>query len=158
VFTTKSQDAYDQYGRETSATDADGNATTTAYTPASGAEPTSQAVTDPMGLVTTTTYDPARDLALTATSPAGLVTTEKYDALGRLTAVWTPGHSAGADPADEAFSYALSTTGPSVITTNTINDTGSSMPSETRCWRGRTASAVSRLRRRRSWCCPPRCP
>ena len=131
VFTMQSKDAYDQFGRVTSATDADGNVTTTAYTPASGAEPTSEAVTDPMGLVTTTTYDPVRDLPLTVTNPAGLVTTEKYDALGRLTSVWTPGHSPAADPADETFSYALSTTGPSVITTNTINDAGTYMPSET---------------------------
>ncbi len=131
VFTAKAQDAYDQYGRTTSATDADGNVTATAYTPAAGAEPVSQTVTDPMKLATTTTYDPVRDLPLTVTSPAGLVTTETYDALGRLTAVWTPGHSTSAQPADETFSYALSTTGPSVITTNTVNDAGSYIPSKT---------------------------
>jgi RHS repeat-associated protein len=130
VFTTESLGAYDQYGRTTSATDADGHVTTTAYTPASGAEPTSQTVTDPMNLTTTTTFDPVRDLPLTVTNPAGLVTTEAYDALGRLASAWTAGHPA-TGPADETFSYALSTTGPSVITTNTINDAGSYIPSET---------------------------
>lgn len=58
----ESESKYDEYGRVLTATDADGNITTTAYTPTTGAEPTSVTVTDPMGLATTTTYDPARDL------------------------------------------------------------------------------------------------
>jgi RHS repeat-associated protein len=130
VFTTESKDGYDAYGRVNSATDADGDTTTTSYTPATGAEPTSQTVTDPMGLVTTTTYDPGRDLPLTVTNPAGWTTTETYDALGRLTAVWTPGH-ATSGPADETFSYDVSNTAPSVVTTNTITDTGGDLPSDT---------------------------
>jgi len=136
VFTVEDQKTYDEYGRVTSQTDADGNTTTTAYTPATGAEPTSVAVTSPAtanapdGLVTTTTYDPLRDLPLTITGPSGGVTTETYDALGRLTAVWTPGHPESSDPADETFSYDVSDTGPSVITTDTITSTGSYNPSE----------------------------
>ena len=59
------------------------------------------------------------------------MTTETYDALGRLTAVWTPGHPAASAPADKKFSYAVSNTGPSVITTNTITTSGSYLPSET---------------------------
>ena len=68
--------AVDEYGRITSSTDGDGRVSATAYTPATGAEPTSQTVTDPMGLTTTTAYDPLRDLPLTVTDPAGYVTTE----------------------------------------------------------------------------------
>ncbi len=137
VFTTKNASAFDEYGRLTSSTDADGNTTTTSYTPATGAEPTSETATTPAtanapnGLVTTTTYDSLRDLPLTVTNPAGGVTTETYDALGRLTAVWTPGHPAASAPADKKFSYAVSNTGPSVITTNTITTSGSYLPSET---------------------------
>jgi RHS repeat-associated protein len=131
-FTTESTASDDAYGRVISQADADGRTTTTAYTPATGAEPTSVAVTDPMGLVTTTTYDPARDLPLTVTNPAGWITAETYDGLGRLTAVWKPGHQEGTVPADETFSYTVSdTTAPSVITTNTINSTGHYLPSET---------------------------
>jgi len=130
VFTTESAATYDEYGRVLTSTDADGHTTTTAYTPATGAEPTSEKVTDPMALVTTTTYDPARDLPLTVTNPADWVTTETYDALGRLTAVWTPGH-ATSGPADDTFSYDVSDTGPTVITTNTINTAGTYLPSET---------------------------
>jgi RHS repeat-associated protein len=131
VFTTESQATYDKYGRTLTSTDADNRTTTTSYTPATGAEPTSKTVTDPMGLVTTTAYDPAREQPLTVTNPAGWVTSETYDALGRLTGVWKPGHPEGSAPADETFSYAVSNTAPSVITTNTINDTGSYTPSET---------------------------
>ncbi len=131
VFTTQSTATYDEYGRVTSATDADNHTTTTSYTPATGAEPTSETVTDPMGLATTTTYDPARDLPLTVTNPAGWVTTETYDALGRLTGVWTPGHPQGTAPADKTFSYTVSDTAASVVTTNTITDTGGYLPSET---------------------------
>ena len=131
VFTTETKASYDEYGRLTSTTDADNRTTTTSYTPATGAEPTSQTVTDPMGLTTTTAYDPARDLPVTVTNPAGWVTSETYDALGRLTAVWTPGHPQASAPADKKFTYQVSDTAPSVITTNTINDTGGYLPSDT---------------------------
>lgn len=129
-FTTQSTDVYDRYGRVTSATDADRRVTTTAYTPATGAEPTSVAVHDPMLLTTTTAYDPVRDLPVTVTDPAGLITSEAYDALGRLTSVWKPGHPAATAPADETFTYKVSATAPSVITTNTITATGGYNPSE----------------------------
>jgi len=130
VFTTESSSLYDEYGRVTSSTDADGNTTATSYSPGTGAEPTSETVTDPIGQVTTTTYDPARDLPLTVTNPAGWITTQTYDALGRQTAVWTPGH-ATSGPADETFSYDVSDTGPTIVTTNTINTAGTYLPSET---------------------------
>ncbi|HEY2505822.1 MAG TPA: RHS repeat-associated core domain-containing protein [Streptosporangiaceae bacterium] len=130
-FTTESTATYDEYGRVLTSTDADNRKTTTAYTPTTGAEPTSVLVTDPMGLATATTYDPTRDLPMTVTNPAGYVTSETYDALGRLTAVWKPGHTQGSAPADETFSYSVSATAPSVITTNTINDTGGYLPAET---------------------------
>jgi RHS repeat-associated protein len=106
---------YDQYGRPLTATDADHRTTTTAYTPATGAEPTSVQVTDPAGLATTTTYDPARDLPLTVTDPAGDQTTKAYDALGRVTSSWTPGNPASG-PAVDTYSYTVTNTTPSVTT------------------------------------------
>jgi RHS repeat-associated protein len=135
VFTPQTEGTFDEYGRALTAKNADAiadgyNATTTAYTPATGAEPTAETVTDPMGLVTTTTYDPARDLPLTVTSPAGDVTTEQYDALGRLTAEWSPGHLISG-PADKTFSYTVSDTAPSVVTTNTLGPNGNYLTSET---------------------------
>jgi YD repeat-containing protein len=113
VFTTESTGTFDEYGRPLTTTDADNRTTTTSYTPATGAEPTAETVTDPMGLATTTTYDPARDLTLSVTNPAGWVTSATYDALGRLTAMWTPGHQQGSVPADETVSYTVTNDPPS---------------------------------------------
>jgi YD repeat-containing protein len=86
--TTAENTSVDQYGRPLTTNDADGRTTTTTYTPATGAAPTSVTVTDPAKLVTTTVYDPARNLPTKVTDPAGYVSTETYDALGRLTSVW----------------------------------------------------------------------
>jgi RHS repeat-associated protein len=135
-FTMSSETAYDEYGRVTSSTDADGHATTTAYTPLTGAEPTSETVTTPAtanapnGLATTTAYDPLRELPITVTDPDGEVTSETYDALGWLTDVWTPGHPEATAPADFEFSYDVSPTAASVITTDTITSTGTYNVSE----------------------------
>jgi RHS repeat-associated protein len=131
VYTTESKSTYDEYGRVLTSANADGDTTTTAYTPATGAEPTSVSVTDPMGLKTTTTYDPLRELPLTVTSPAGWTSTEEYDSLGRLTAAWTDGHGTGG-PAQYEYTYDVSSTQPSVVTTETLEPSGTAyLPSET---------------------------
>ena len=136
-FSTQSAATYDAYGRVTSATDADGNTTTTSYVPSGDAEPTSATVTTPAtahapsGLATTTAYDPLRELPVTITSPARRVTSETYDALGRLTAVWTPGHLEATAAAADKYAYSISATHPSVVTTSTITDTGGYNVSET---------------------------
>jgi len=128
VMTAES--VYDEYGRATSATDADSRVTKTAYTPATGAEPTSIVVTDPMGLATTTVYDPLRELPTQATTPAGYVTIEQYDALGRLTAVFKPGFPT-TGPANLKFTYTVSAGGPSAVDTYTLNDDETYRLSET---------------------------
>ncbi len=139
-FTTESQDTYDEYGRVEDATNADGATTVTAYTPATGAEPTSIAVTTPAtanapsGLLTTTTFDPLREVPLSVTDPdTSVVTSKTYDALGRITAEYLPtaSEAAGADPS-YAYTYDVSNSGPSVVTTETIEPNGTSaLPSET---------------------------
>jgi RHS repeat-associated protein len=113
--TVSETSTYDAYGRVLTTTDADSRTTSTTYTPATGAEPTSEQVTDPAGLVTTTTYDPARDVPLTVTDPAGYQTTDAYDALGRVIATWTPGNAPSGPPVDR-YSYAVNNTAPSVTT------------------------------------------
>ena len=137
VYTVENKSSYDEYGRIATSVDAASAAgdfgapdpqTTTSYTPASGAEPTSITVTDPMGLATTTTYDPLRELPLTITKPGGYVTTEAYNAFGLLTSVYTPGHSSGTP--EYTFSYAVSNSAPSVVTTETLEPDGSQLPSE----------------------------
>ncbi len=131
VYAMQSKATYDSYGRVLTSTDADSRTTTTAYTPATGAEPTSESATDPAGLVTTTVYDPARDLPVQTTNAAGYVTSETYDGLGRLTAVWLPGHPKTSPTPDKKFSYAVSDTAPSAAITSTLNDTGGYTLSET---------------------------
>src|ERR1035441_4269854 len=130
TFTTEETASYDEYGRVLTSTDADNRTTTTAYTPATGAEPTSVQVTDPQNLVTTTTYDPARDLPLTITDPASYQTADAYDALGRVTGVWKPGNPASG-PAVDKYTYAVSNTAPSVTTEQAEEPSGGYLTTQT---------------------------
>lgn len=130
-YVTTATTVYDEYGRVTSATDADSRTTTTAYTPATGAEPTSVVKTDPLSQVTTTAYDPLRELATTTTTAAGYVTTEQYDAVGRLTAVYKPGFAASTNVPNTKFTYTVSNSAPSIVDTYTLNDDESYRLSET---------------------------
>lgn len=130
TYATVLTSTYDQYGRVLTATDADNRKTTTAYTPATGAEPTSVAVTDPATLVTTTTYDPARDLPTGVTDPANYQSAETYDALGRVTAQWAAGNPTSG-PAVDKYTYAVSATAPSVDTEQDEQPGGGYLTSET---------------------------
>jgi RHS repeat-associated protein len=127
VWVAQSTATVDQYGRALTTTNADGKTTTTAYTPASGAEPTSIVVTDPMRHTTTTTVDPLRDLPLSKTDTAGYVTSASYDALGRVVAVQKPGITGIA----VKYSYTVSNQGPSIVSTQSLNDDGSYQTVET---------------------------
>ncbi|SDO89877.1 intein C-terminal splicing region/RHS repeat-associated core domain-containing protein [Actinacidiphila guanduensis] len=118
VFTTTSSSTVDEYGRTLTDTDADNRTTTTHYTPATGASPTSVSVTDPKSLATVTTYDPLRDLPLTSTDPASYVTKHQYDALGRSTADFKPGITSAVDK----HTYTISASAPSLVTTQTLNN------------------------------------
>ncbi|MBS2966721.1 hypothetical protein KGA66_27035 [Actinocrinis puniceicyclus] len=130
-YTVMSQATYDQYGRPTSATDANSHTTTTAYTPATGAEPTSIRVTDPMSLVTTTAYDAVREVPTQKTDPAGFITTQQYDELGRLTAVYKPGQAASTGAPNLKYTYTVSNSAPSVVDSYSLNDDGTYRVSET---------------------------
>ncbi|MEU0201869.1 MULTISPECIES: RHS repeat-associated core domain-containing protein [unclassified Streptomyces] len=124
---TALKNTYDTYGRELTETDADGRTTTTAYTPTTGAAPTTIKVTQPKvtgqtaGFTTTTTLDPARGLDLKTTDAAGYSTTSTYDPLGRLTAVWSPGFSTSNNP-NTKYSYNLTPGAPSTVTTQSLLD------------------------------------
>ncbi|MFG2952002.1 RHS repeat-associated core domain-containing protein [Streptomyces adustus] len=128
-YITALKNTYDSYGRELTETDADGRTTTTAYTPTTGASPTSIKVTRPKvtgqtaGFATTTTLDPARGLELKTTDAANYSTTSTYDPLGRLTKVWEPGFPTDDNP-NTKFTYNLSPDPkvPSTVTTQTLTD------------------------------------
>ncbi|MEV7414147.1 RHS repeat-associated core domain-containing protein [Streptomyces sp. NPDC089919] len=117
---------YDAYGRPVKVTDPLGNPTSTAYTPASGGLPTRIAVTGPMGAgwTTTTDYATARNLPVKTTDLNNRVAELAYDPAGRLTKVWQPGRNRATQTASLEFGYALSRTGPSVVTTRTLRDDG----------------------------------
>jgi YD repeat-containing protein len=121
---------YDQYGRTLTSQDPDNRTTITAYTPATGAEPTSVRETDPAGLATTTTYDPARGLETGQTDPAGDASAASYNALGQLTAEWSPGNPT-TGPAVDKYAYTISDTAPSVITSQTEQPGGGYLTSDT---------------------------
>jgi RHS repeat-associated protein len=125
-FDTMTTAVFDQYGRIKTSTDPDTHSTNTLFTPATGAEPTSVAVTDPSALTTTTTYDVARNLVLSKTDAAGYVTTSQYDAIGRLTQVNKPGVNGAAIK----YSYTISNSAPSVVDTYTLDPDGSYRHSE----------------------------
>ncbi|GHI27869.1 hypothetical protein Shyd_92400 [Streptomyces hydrogenans] len=140
---------FDDYGRALRVTRADGStydeagagltaatvtpaATTTAYTPESGALPTKVSTTGPMGAgwTETVTMDPTRSVPLTTTDVNGRVTTMTYDALGRLTQVWSPERSTTLSPTTR-FSYRLDgVTGPSATTTETLAKDGKTYASQ----------------------------
>ncbi|MEV8627431.1 RHS repeat-associated core domain-containing protein [Streptomyces sp. NPDC051079] len=117
---------YDGYGRQITETDARGYTTTTAYTAATATAPATIKVTQPkvtgqtLAFSSTSTLD-ARGLVTKVTDAAGYSTTSTYDPLGRLTAVWKPGFPTS-NGANTTFSYNLSRTGVSTVTTQTLND------------------------------------
>ncbi|MFD0635939.1 RHS repeat domain-containing protein [Catenulispora yoronensis] len=116
---------FDNYGRVTSAADADQHTTTTVYsTP--GASPDTVTVTDPAHWPSTTTLDPARGLTTAASDVNGEVISETFDGLGRATAVWSPLNSkaAGASP-DKTFAYRLDGVNPPAVDTATLQFGGS---------------------------------
>jgi YD repeat-containing protein len=120
TYLTTKATVYDSYGRPTTTYDANGNKTTTAYTTAAGLT-TATTITNPLGQSSTTTLDPARALTLTTTDPNKVVSTEQYDTLGRLTSVWTSSRPV-TSPANDTYTYAVSATAPTVVTTTTLND------------------------------------
>lgn len=122
--TTQTTD-YDALGRATLVTDAAGNETKTAYTPAAAGPLTKKVVTNPLNHTATTIIDPRRGLDL-RTLDANLKKTEfAYDALGRLTDVWQPNRSriAGYSP-NQKFEYSISSTKQSWVSTSTLKSDG----------------------------------
>ncbi|MCX4749212.1 hypothetical protein OG455_27530 [Kitasatospora sp. NBC_01287] len=130
TYTTQQTTTVDQYGRPTAVLDALNRKTATVYTPATGAQPTSIAVTDPLNHTTTQTFDALRGLGLSKTDPAAYVTSQQYDALGRLSAVYQPGETSP-NPPNLKYAYTVSNSGPSVVDTYTLNDDSSYRLSET---------------------------
>lgn len=123
VWENAGQTTQDQYGRTLTAAGQDGQVTSTAYTPATGTQPTSITVTNPKGHTTTSTYDGLRGLSLTTTEANNHTLTSEYDALGRLTKGWTAGRATSQQP-NITHTYNLSATAPSTVTTKKLFEDG----------------------------------
>ncbi|MDA8321949.1 MAG: sugar-binding protein [Actinomycetota bacterium] len=138
TYQTAAADVYDSYGRVVKSYNAGGGytpatgtyaATATSYTMTAGST-TREVVTNPLGQATTTTLDPLRGLPVTVTDPNGITTTMHYDGLGRLTAVWKYGRATTATP-NLSYTYNVSDSGPTVVTTRQLNDAGGQITSTT---------------------------
>ncbi|MCX2970996.1 MULTISPECIES: polymorphic toxin-type HINT domain-containing protein [Streptomyces] len=122
-WVTSARSTYDALGRATAVTDADGNTTRTAFSPATGPA-FSTTTTNPAGHATRTTVDPGRGTPLQTTDANQRTTTLAYDDLGRVSAVWTPSQEPALDPAAHTFGYQIAEDAPPVVTTRTLRDNG----------------------------------
>ncbi|MGW2658632.1 polymorphic toxin-type HINT domain-containing protein [Streptomyces sp. NPDC001478] len=121
--TTLQAATFDTYGRPLTAKGQDGQTTTTAYSPTTGAQPTKITVTDAKGYATSTDLDGLRGLTLKTTDANGRTATSQYDAVGRLVKGWRAGRDTTTTP-NAAFTYTLSSTAPSTVTSKTLYEDG----------------------------------
>ncbi|MFJ4691733.1 RHS repeat-associated core domain-containing protein [Streptomyces sp. NPDC088766] len=121
TWQTQTRATYDSYGRPKDGYDAGGNKTTTGYTVDSVGLTTGTTVTNAKNQTTSTVTDPTRGLTLVSTDANGIAATVHYDALGRTTDVWQHSRPTTA-PADIKYTYTVSQTGQSGITTQNLND------------------------------------
>ncbi|MEU6280834.1 ricin-type beta-trefoil lectin domain protein [Streptomyces sp. NPDC047028] len=134
---------YDGAGRVSATTDATGQTTTTAYSPAwsssgNNTNPASYTTTNSQGWQVSTTLSPLRGLPTENVDANGRKTDMTYDALGRRTEVWLPGRDkSGGQSADRTFTYSINPGAvaapggtitqpgdPSSVTTHTLRDDG----------------------------------
>ncbi|MFE1851402.1 RHS repeat-associated core domain-containing protein [Streptomyces sp. NPDC059489] len=123
TWQTTAKTVHDTLGRPTTVTDAAGNATTTAYTPASGGPLTMAITTNAATQKTFTYYDPARGNVIRSFDINNKQTQYTYDALGRVTAVWLPNRTSDL-PASYVFGYSVSNTAASWTSTGAIKADG----------------------------------
>jgi len=121
TYLTKSASVYDNYNRPSTEYDAVGDKTTYAYTMTSYGTVTAASTTNPLGQIQSAVMDPARSLVTAATDANNLTTTVHYDGLGRTTAVWYYGR-ATSTPANNLYTYAVSNTAATAVTTETLNE------------------------------------
>ncbi|MEU0085096.1 RHS repeat-associated core domain-containing protein [Streptomyces sp. NPDC006274] len=122
-WVTSTRTTYDALGRPTKVTDAAGNSSTTAYSPATGPA-FKVTATNAAGHSATSELDPARGTVLSTVDPNGRKTTSTYDELGRITAVWSPSRTQGTDKASALFEYQMAADDHPAVTTRVLRDNG----------------------------------
>ncbi|MCP2271298.1 intein C-terminal splicing region/RHS repeat-associated core domain-containing protein [Actinokineospora diospyrosa] len=113
-YQTTSATVHDSYGRPIESYDGRGGKLTTAYTMVGGLT-TGTLATNVLGHTVSSTVRPARGLPVEGKDVNNVTTTTQYDPLGRVTGVWTANRPTSA-LATVKFTYALSQTAPSVVT------------------------------------------
>ncbi|WP_158104182.1 RHS repeat-associated core domain-containing protein [Amycolatopsis pretoriensis] len=121
-YVATAKNSYDDLGRETESTDVFGSVSKTAFVPETGGPVTQTKATNPLGWTSTTTLEPARGNPTTSVDVNGVSTDIDYDALGRKTAVWTPGRLRS-QTASATFEYGGDQTTPTFVRTKTLQDT-----------------------------------
>jgi len=124
VYALASTAVFDVHGRATSAGDALGNITTTAYTPTTGGPVTGVTTTNAKQHTTSTVVETAFGQPVTQTDANQRKTTTAYDALGRKTEVWLANRDPATQSGNQKFSYAYHTDAPSVVTTSALGPNG----------------------------------
>jgi RHS repeat-associated protein len=131
VYVTIGTSKYDRHGRVTETTDALGNTTKSAFTPAISGPVTRTVVTTPptmavpAGMVTTTTLEPAFGQPTVVVDPNNRRTDIAYDALGRKTEIWLPNRPRSSHPQGTLrFNYQVHNDRPTVITSTTLGPNG----------------------------------
>ncbi|WP_433459403.1 RHS repeat-associated core domain-containing protein [Micromonospora sp. CA-248212] len=130
VYQTTDKAEFDAYGRVTGSWDGNGNKTITTYTDNTAGLTTGMKLENAEGHATSTTITTLRNLPTSSTDANGVVTSTQYDALGRLTAVWLASRPTSA-LANVKHSYAVSNTGVTATTTETLNKNNSYRTSTT---------------------------
>lgn len=125
VATTRTA-TYDGYGRQLTSTDALGRTSETTYTQTPAGGPVTAVTSkNALGHASTSYVDPRTGTEVAAVDPNARRTEVQLDPLGRVAKVWFPGRVKGTNSANTEYTYAVSATTPTVITTRAINDDGS---------------------------------
>jgi RHS repeat-associated protein len=115
---------HDTLGRTLSVSDAGGNTSSIAYTPAAAGPLAKTITTNAKGHRAATFLDPRRGLALRSYDVNSKLTEIAYDALGRTTDVWLPNRIRSSQAPNHKFSYNLSNTVASSVATSTLKADG----------------------------------
>ncbi|MFJ4013852.1 RHS repeat-associated core domain-containing protein [Streptomyces sp. NPDC090026] len=116
---------HDGLGRPLSTTNAEGKASSIAYTPADAGPLTRTITTNAKGHREVAFLDPRRGQPIRSYDINSKKTEQTYDSLGRLTAVWLPNRTkAGGYAANLTFDYQLNTTKASWVSTSTLKKDG----------------------------------
>ncbi|MCW3844798.1 RHS repeat-associated core domain-containing protein [Micromonospora yasonensis] len=121
VWQTDKRSVYDSFGRVTDSYDGRGGLTKMSYAMNSVNLVTGTTTTNALSQAVSVALSPKRGMPLSTTDANLVVKREQYDALGRSTAVWL-NNRATSSPANQKFTYTVSKTGVSAVTTEKLNN------------------------------------